>query len=71
MTSGRSIRMAHEISKDLLPTPLLERLLLAERVSEVDRSREALLRAVETVGGQQFLKMEHTQRIESSCSISF
>ena len=32
--------VAHEISEDLLPTPLLERLLLAERVSEVDRSRE-------------------------------
>ena len=56
--------MAHEISEDLLPTPLLERLLLAERVSEVDRSREVLLRAVETVGGQQFLSAKHTQRIE-------
>ncbi len=56
--------VADEISEDLLLTPLLERLLLAERVAEVDRSREVLLRAVETVGGQQFLGAEHTQRIE-------
>ncbi len=56
--------VAHEVSENLLPSPLLERLLLAERVSEVDRAREVLLRAVETVGGQQFLGAEHTQRIE-------
>ena len=57
-----------EVSQDLLMAPLLERFLLAERVAEVHRAREVLLRAVEAMRDEQFLGAKHPQRIEELSS---
>src|SRR5690606_14295491 len=44
--------------------PLLERLLDAEGVAEIDRPREALFRAVVAMRGQQLLGPQHAERVE-------
>ena len=54
----------NDIAEDLLAAPTLERLLDAERVAEVDRAREILLRPVEPVRGGKLLGAEHRQRVE-------
>ena len=56
---------AHEIADDLVPAPLLERLLDAERIAEVDGAREVLLGAVEAVKGGELLGPEHAKRLEN------
>ena len=47
--------VAHVVADDFVVAPLLDRLLDAERVAEVHRAREELLRAVEAVDGEQLL----------------
>ncbi len=65
MTSGRDgADVPDEIADDLVAPPLLDRLLEAERVAEVDRAREVLLRAVEPVNGEQLLGAQHAERLE-------
>ncbi len=57
--------MTHEVTENLLVPPLLERLLLAERIAEVDGAREVLLGAIEAVRGQQFFRAQDAQGIEN------
>ena len=47
-----------------LAAPLLERLLDAERVAEVDRAREVLLGAVEAMQRRQLLGAQDAERLE-------
>ncbi len=54
----------HVVAENFLLAPLLERLLDAERVAEVDGAGEVLLRPVELVGAQQLLGSQHRQRFE-------
>ena len=56
--------MTHEVAENLLPSPLLERFLLAERIAKVHRAREVLLGAIEAVCRQEFLGAENAQRVE-------
>ena len=60
----RGADVPDEIADDLLAPPLLDGLLEAERVAEVDRAREVLLRAVEPVNGEQLLGAQHAERLE-------
>ena len=53
-----------EVAEDLLPPPLLEGFLDAERVAEVDRAGEVLLGTVESVSCQQLLCSQHRKRVE-------
>ncbi|MGC4085073.1 MAG: hypothetical protein QM736_23895 [Vicinamibacterales bacterium] len=53
-----------EIAEHLVVPPLLERLLDAERVAEVDRSREVLLGGIEAMQRRQFLGAQHAERLE-------
>ncbi len=54
----------HVVAENFLLAPLLERLLDAERVAEVDGAGEVLLRPVELVRAQQLLGPQHRQRFE-------
>ena len=54
----------HEVADDLLPPPALVDLGRAERVAVVDRAGEPLLRAVETVGGEQLGGAKHSHVLE-------
>ena len=54
----------HVVGGDLVASPLLERLIDRERVSEVDSAREVLLGAVEAVQRGQLLGPQHPQRLE-------
>ena len=56
--------MTDVVAEDLFPAPLLERLLRAERVAEVDGAGEVLLGAVEAVRGKQLLRPEDAEGIE-------
>ena len=56
--------VTHEVAEDLLPPPLLERFLLAERVAKVHRAREVLLGAIEAMRRQELLGAEDAQRVE-------
>ena len=55
---------ADEVAEDDLAPPLLERLLAAERVAEVDGAGEELLGPVEAVRGLQLLAPQHRQGVE-------
>ncbi len=54
----------HVIVEDLLPAPLLEALVHAEGVAEVDGAGEVLLGAVVAVHGLQLGGAQHAQRLE-------
>ena len=54
----------HVVGGDLLAAPLLERLVDAERVAEVDRAREVLLGAVEAVQRGELAGAQHAERLE-------
>ena len=45
--------------------PLLERLVDAERVAEIDGAREVLLRAVEAMQRRELLRPQHAERLEN------
>ena len=65
MTSGRTVRISRTKSRDdLLAAPLLERLLDAERVAEVDRAREVLFGAVEAMHRRELFGPQHAERLE-------
>ena len=55
---------ADEVARDLVLAPLLERLVDAERVAEVDRAREVLLGAVEAVQREQLFGAQDAERFE-------
>ena len=55
---------AHEVAEDLLAAPARECLLAAERIAEVHRPGEVLLRAVEPVRRGQLLGPQDGQRVE-------
>ena len=52
--------LTHEVADDLVVTPFVDRLLDAERVSEIHGPREILLGAVEPVDGQELLGAQTT-----------
>src|SRR2546428_312277 len=54
----------HVVGGDLVTAPLLERLFDAERVAEIDRAREVLVRAVEPVQRRQLLRSQYAERLE-------
>src|SRR2546425_2587 len=54
----------HVVGGDLVAAPLLERFFDAERVAEIDRAREVLVRAVEPVQRRQLLRSQHAERLE-------
>ena len=67
---GDHIRTNHPdqpdvVVRNLVATPLLERLFDAERVAEVDGPREVLLRAVEPMQGAELLRAQHAERLEN------
>src|ERR1019366_6961969 len=53
----------HHIGKDALASPLGESLFRRFRISEVDRAREILFRAVDPPGRQQFVRTNQPQQI--------
>jgi hypothetical protein len=55
---------ADVIAENLLPSPLLERFIDAEREAEVHGAREVLLGAVEAVQGLELLRPQHAERFE-------
>ena len=56
---------AHVVGGDLVASPLLERLVDAERVAEIDRAREVLLGAVEAVQRRELAGAQHAERLEN------
>src|ERR1051326_3449228 len=52
------------VRRELVAAPLLERLLDAERVAEVDGAREVLLGAVEAVQRGELACAQHAERFE-------
>jgi hypothetical protein len=54
----------HVVGGDLLTAPLLEGLVDAERVAEVDRAREVLLGAVEAMQRGQLAGAQDAERLE-------
>src|SRR3989442_2287994 len=54
----------HVVGGDLVTAPLLERFFDAERVAEIDRAREVLVRAVEPVQRRQLLRSQYAERLE-------
>ena len=61
---SRHADQPHVVAEDLVLAPLLERLVDAERVAEVDGAAEHLLGAVEPVRRAQLLAAQHAQRLE-------
>ena len=61
---SRHADQPHVVAEDLVLAPLLERLVDAERVAEVDGAAEHLLGAVEAVRGAQLLAAQHAKRLE-------
>jgi hypothetical protein len=53
-----------KVAKDLLVSPLFQRLFDAERVAEINRAQEVLFRTVVAMRGEQFLGAEHSERFE-------
>jgi hypothetical protein len=63
------VRMGHadepnEVAEDLFAAPALEGLFDAERIAEVDRTREKLLGPVEAVCCEQLLSPKRGERVE-------
>ena len=54
----------HVVGGDFVTSPLLERLVDAERVAEVDRAREVLLRAVEAMQCRELLRPQNAEGFE-------
>src|SRR5439155_12655104 len=53
-----------EIARNFVASPLLERLVDAERVAEVDCAREVLFGAVESMERRELLGSQHAERFE-------
>ena len=53
---------AHVVRRDLVASPLLERLFETERVAEIDSAGEVLLGAVEAVQRGQLFRPQHAER---------